>query len=397
LASSASARSRRAPRITAALLGTLLLGLIGASAANRSSAAAVSAGGGAAAPGLPAINDVICVKGCAGLRKATVGGLVQVSGRNLSGGTKMTFASADGRVAAPITEATDRMAEARVPAEALDGKVRVRDDFGNASKLSASVLEVLARNALLSSGPLVLLEAEASPPKAYFFGVRAPSLRYVIGSEQALNDLRVDVIGSDGAIVKSIFRQDVEANATQSVRWNGKTTAGTTAPSGRYSFRVSSMSGERATRANREGALGFKLFGYIFPVRGPHTYGDGIGAPRAGHTHQGQDVFAACGTTLVAARGGRVQYAGYHSAAGNYIVIDGKSTGIDFAYMHLVSPAQFREGQMVRTGQRIGQVGESGNASGCHLHYEMWGPPGWYEGGHFLDPAPALHRWDRYS
>jgi hypothetical protein len=60
-------------------------------------------------------------------------------------------------------------------------------------------------------------------------------------------------------------------------------------------------------------------------------------------------------------------------------------------------PARFRTGQMVRTGQKIGEVGESGNASGCHLHYEMWGPPGWYEGGSFLDPTPALRRWDRYS
>jgi murein DD-endopeptidase MepM/ murein hydrolase activator NlpD len=42
-------------------------------------------------------------------------------------------------------------------------------------------------------------------------------------------------------------------------------------------------------------------------------------------------------------------------------------------------------------------VGESGNASGCHLHYEMWSPPGWYEGGTFMDPAPYLKAWDKYS
>ena len=44
---------------------------------------------------------------------------------------------------------------------------------------------------------------------------------------------------------------------------------------------------------------------------------------------------AACGTPLVAARGGAVQYAGYEGSAGNYVVIDGRGTGLDFMYAHL--------------------------------------------------------------
>ena len=34
----------------------------------------------------------------------------------------------------------------------------------------------------------------------------------------------------------------------------------------------------------------------VFPVRGPHSYGDGFGASRSGHLHQGADVLAAEGT-----------------------------------------------------------------------------------------------------
>lgn len=355
--------------------------------------------GGASAPATPSVKDVVCLNGCVGLRKATVDGTAQVSGRNLSSVTRMTFAGANSRVTAQITDATDTTARARVPEGAITGKVRVKDDFGNVSGLTPTKLEIRPQSELGSAGALTLVEAETLPRKAYFFGVRTPRLSYVIGSDQALNDLRIDVVDSDGAVTKSFFRDDVVANSTQTIRWNGKSSTGRPAPTGRYSFRVSAQTGERATRefARADSPLGFKLFGFIFPVRGPHTYGDGIGAPRSGHTHQGVDVFARCGTKMVAARGGRVQYAGYHSAAGNYIVIDGKSTGVDFVYMHLVRPAAFREGQMVRTGQKIGEVGESGNASGCHLHYEMWGPPGWYEGGSFLDPMPALRRWDRYS
>jgi murein DD-endopeptidase MepM/ murein hydrolase activator NlpD len=138
--------------------------------------------------------------------------------------------------------------------------------------------------------------------------------------------------------------------------------------------------------------------GWRFPIRGPHTYGDGIGAPRGDHIHQGQDIMAACGTKLVAARGGRVQYRGYQAGgAGNYIVIDGYKSQYDFVYMHLKNPALAAKGQTVTTGQMIGKVGTTGSSSGCHLHFEMWNAPGWYEGGHFIDPRPFLKEWDRYS
>jgi murein DD-endopeptidase MepM/ murein hydrolase activator NlpD len=51
----------------------------------------------------------------------------------------------------------------------------------------------------------------------------------------------------------------------------------------------------------------------------------------------------------------------------------------------------------VYTGQPLGEVGESGNAHGCHLHFELWSAPGWYNGGRALDPLPELRRWDRSS
>jgi hypothetical protein len=137
--------------------------------------------------------------------------------------------------------------------------------------------------------------------------------------------------------------------------------------------------------------------GWRFPIRGPHYYGDGIGAPREGHTHQGQDVMAKCGIKLVAARGGRIQYRGFQGSAGNYLVIDGHKSKHDFVYMHLLNPAPVAKGQSVATGQAIGRVGATGNSSTCHLHFEMWGPPGWYEGGHFINPTPFLKYWDSFS
>jgi murein DD-endopeptidase MepM/ murein hydrolase activator NlpD len=142
----------------------------------------------------------------------------------------------------------------------------------------------------------------------------------------------------------------------------------------------------------------FRYYPFKFPVRGPHEYWDGVGAPRAGHTHQGQDVGAACGTPLQAARGGRVQYEAYQSAAGNYIVIDGKGTRHDYVYMHLKRPSRLHKGDRVKTGQKIGVVGSTGDATACHLHFEEWSAPGWYEGGSFMKAVTKhLKKWDSWS
>ena len=73
-----------------------------------------------------------------------------------------------------------------------------------------------------------------------------------------------------------------------------------------------------------------------------HTYGDGYGAGRG---HQGQDVFAECGTPIHAARGGRVQAVDVQSAAGNYVVIDGKGTKVDTFYAHLIAPLAAARGR----------------------------------------------------
>ncbi|MDQ3728029.1 MAG: M23 family metallopeptidase [Actinomycetota bacterium] len=134
---------------------------------------------------------------------------------------------------------------------------------------------------------------------------------------------------------------------------------------------------------------------YVFPLPSKHTYGDGFGA---GRNHQGQDLFAPCGRKLVAVRSGRVQTVATHTSAGNYIVIDGNGTGVDTAYMHLKNKAIPREGSKVRQGEKIGEVGETGNASGCHLHFEKWTGPGYYEGGHASSTVTrSLRKWDKWS
>ena len=124
-------------------------------------------------------------------------------------------------------------------------------------------------------------------------------------------------------------------------------------------------------------------------------FGTGAAAFGGGRGHQGQDVFADCGTPLVAAEGGKVVMQAFQSRAGNYIVIQVDGADRAEAYMHLVQPALFKEGDTVAAGQQIGNVGETGRADGCHLHFELW--IGHWQGvggaGHVIDPLPTLKSW----
>ncbi len=130
----------------------------------------------------------------------------------------------------------------------------------------------------------------------------------------------------------------------------------------------------------------------VFPLPGKHSYGDGFGA---GRDHQGQDLLSKCGKQIVSAQAGRVQTIDYHGAAGNYIVIDGQGPLEDLVYMHLEERSTLRKRSFVEAGQLIGRVGDTGNASTCHLHFEIWSNPGYYEGGDAVDPFPALRAWDK--
>ncbi|HVD37592.1 MAG TPA: peptidoglycan DD-metalloendopeptidase family protein [Solirubrobacterales bacterium] len=257
-----------------------------------------------------------------------------------------------------------------------------------------------------SAGALTLVAGKTTPRKSFYFGYRYPRLSYTIGSTQPENDLRIDVLDATGAVVKTFYRENVAPDVESKVRWDGTTNEGRPARNGRYTFRISPQSPTATAPAARKAtgstalSLGFAFYGYAFPILGRHEFGMSagrFGAARSGHTHQGQDVMAACGLTLVAARGGRVQMSTWDDAAGNYLVVDGKGTGNDFMYAHLAEPSSLKEGDTVRTGQPIGVVGDTGDAQGCHLHFEIWGAPGWYEGGSPFDPLPLLQKWDAYS
>lgn len=85
--------------------------------------------------------------------------------------------------------------------------------------------------------------------------------------------------------------------------------------------------------------------------------------------HTGQDMAIAVGTPVVAAAAGKVIYAGWGGAYGNLIKIQ-HADNVQTWYAHQDRFA-VAEGAEVQPGQQIGYVGDTGNTTGPHLHFEV--------------------------
>lgn len=121
----------------------------------------------------------------------------------------------------------------------------------------------------------------------------------------------------------------------------------------------------------------------VCPVAGPVAFTDDFGEPRSGHAHQGIDLFASRGTPVVAARAGT---ASRDSGGGGGNMIFLYSGSDYYLYAHLDSYS-VPDGASVAQGQEIGAVGNTGDATAYHLHFESH--PG---GGAAVDPYPQLSR-----
>jgi murein DD-endopeptidase MepM/ murein hydrolase activator NlpD len=120
---------------------------------------------------------------------------------------------------------------------------------------------------------------------------------------------------------------------------------------------------------------------FLRPVAGP--IGDGFGAPRSDHRHEGIDFPVPFGTRVGAAGVGTTIFAGYnYGGYGNLVVIQHR-LGFTTWYAHLASITSW-VGEHVVGGTRIGYVGSTGASTGPHLHFEVrrYDTP--------VDPAPLL-------
>jgi murein DD-endopeptidase MepM/ murein hydrolase activator NlpD len=270
--------------------------------------------------------------------------------------------------------------EVTVPVRARSGRVDVLSAYGD---------RVTVPRRIRIRPPV--LAPKLAPAATFFAGAtEKPKLSFEASAAApvAVEAVRAD----DGTVVRGW-----SVNATpgsNTTTWDGQTDTGPAA-NGRYFLRLGAT-GASVSGASSSAPFGF--FDHIFPTRGRHDLGQSATNNfGGGRNHRGQDLFARCGTPLAAARGGTVRFAGFNARAGNYAVISSPATGQDYVYMHMQGPSLVQGGDSIATGQPLGAVGDSGNASGCHLHFELWSAPGWYAGGEARDPLPALRAWDGWS
>ena len=108
-------------------------------------------------------------------------------------------------------------------------------------------------------------------------------------------------------------------------------------------------------------------FGYrIHPVEGEEDF------------HHGVDIAADTGTAILCFADGTVTAVGESSSYGKYCIVR-HDNGFSTLYAHC-SKVTASSGASVKEGQKIAEVGETGMATGPHLHFEL------HEEGVYLNP-----------
>ncbi len=133
-----------------------------------------------------------------------------------------------------------------------------------------------------------------------------------------------------------------------------------------------------ADRAARAAAARRPL--YVMPAAG--TFTSGFGA-RWGAEHLGDDIANAIGTPIVSVTDGVVLEAGSTSGFGLWVQVQ-NNDGTIAVYGH-VNETIAKAGQHVKAGELIATIGNRGQSTGPHLHFEIW-----ENGKNKIDPQPWL-------
>jgi murein DD-endopeptidase MepM/ murein hydrolase activator NlpD len=146
---------------------------------------------------------------------------------------------------------------------------------------------------------------------------------------------------------------------------------------GAYAKRQEAIKAEEARVKAEEEARRPKC---VRPAQG--TFTSGFGA-RWGTSHNGVDIANAIGTPIVAAMDGTVIEAGPASGFGLWVRIQHEDGTITvYGHMNTIDVPQ---GAKVKAGQQIATIGNRGQSTGPHLHFEVW-----VGGGQKINPLPWL-------
>jgi murein DD-endopeptidase MepM/ murein hydrolase activator NlpD len=254
-------------------------------------------------------------------------------------------------------------------------RVRSGDTLtGIAHKFGVSMMTIWWANNLTAKDDLHIGQTLTIPP--------VDGVVITVGSSDTLDSLAAKYGVDAATIVDANALQDPNLVIGQTLTVPGALGDGISTPRPTHAPSRSSGSGSS---------------GSTHPVSPPARYSGGkLSWPVAGgyisqyfhYGHYAIDIAADRGTAVKAAAAGVVTFAGWKNNGGGYQVWISHGSGLNTTYNHM-SAVSVGRGQHVGRGQLVGRVGMTGNATGPHLHFEVWRGAVW-AGGTRVNPLLYL-------
>ena len=194
-------------------------------------------------------------------------------------------------------------------------------------------------------------------------------IQELLSHADELEALREQKEKEDEELMAQIAEMEQAYNRAKEEEWLAHiATATTVAPSTQPGGDSGSGGSENSGNTSGGSTSWIRPCSYV-KVTSPYGFRE---QPTAGASkfHQGIDLGAAAGTTIVASRAGTVTSAGYSNSLGWYVTIN-HGDGFSSMYGHMLGPAYVSSGSYVSQGQSIGGVGSTGISTGNHLHFAI--------------------------
>ena len=244
---------------------------------------------------------------------------------------------------------------------------------------AADAVEVSRQELALEKEELDATKAELDATQAQLDEKREEAdalIQELLSHAEELEELREQKEKEDEELMAHIAEMEQAYNRAQEEEWlayiaTATTAAPTTQPGGGdggIDFGNGGGSNNSGGNNNAGSTSWIRPCNYV-KVTSPYGFRE---QPTAGASrfHQGIDLGAPAGTTIVASRAGTVTSAGYSNSLGWYVTIN-HGDGFSSMYGHMLGPAYVSSGSYVSQGQSIGGVGSTGISTGNHLHFAI--------------------------
>lgn len=244
---------------------------------------------------------------------------------------------------------------------------------------AADAVEVSRQELALEKEELDATKAELDATQAQLDEKREEAdalIQELLSHAEELEELREQKEKEDEELMAHIAEMEQAYNRAKEEEWlayiaTATTAAPTTQPGGGdggIDFGNGGGSNNSGGNNNAGSTSWIRPCSYV-KVTSPYGFRE---QPTAGASrfHQGIDLGAPAGTTIVASRAGTVTSAGYSNSLGWYVTIN-HGDGFSSMYGHMLGPAYVSSGTYVSQGQSIGGVGSTGISTGNHLHFAI--------------------------